>query len=178
MLIANHHICNNHAHACSTLTSTSCPWFLPIKLLFFFNCLKILAFNVILSRFNIKQQQKNLWVMMWLNSWCFCTPAEGLLEVIQNGKLLGEMHAGTAFGELAILYNCKRTASVKGERAPPISFLYSRVNGDAFRLKRWSYVCLTSMSRKTFTRTHAHCRFCCRFCCSVLHGRTVEYTIP
>ncbi|CAF92368.1 unnamed protein product, partial [Tetraodon nigroviridis] len=40
--------------------------------------------------------------------------SEGLLEVIQNGKLLGEMHAGTAFGELAILYNCKRTASVKG----------------------------------------------------------------
>uniref|UniRef100_A0A3B4YZE2 cGMP-dependent protein kinase n=1 Tax=Stegastes partitus TaxID=144197 RepID=A0A3B4YZE2_9TELE len=39
--------------------------------------------------------------------------AEGLLEVIQNGKLLGEMHPGTAFGELAILYNCKRTATVK-----------------------------------------------------------------
>uniref|UniRef100_A0A3Q3LDR0 cGMP-dependent protein kinase n=1 Tax=Mastacembelus armatus TaxID=205130 RepID=A0A3Q3LDR0_9TELE len=37
--------------------------------------------------------------------------AEGLLEVIQNGKLLGEMHSGTAFGELAILYNCKRTAT-------------------------------------------------------------------
>ncbi|KAL2083410.1 hypothetical protein ACEWY4_021183 [Coilia grayii] len=39
--------------------------------------------------------------------------AEGLLEVIQNGKLLGQMRAGTAFGELAILYNCKRTATVK-----------------------------------------------------------------
>ncbi|KAG7462539.1 hypothetical protein MATL_G00185860 [Megalops atlanticus] len=39
--------------------------------------------------------------------------ADGLLEVIQNGKLLGQMHPGTAFGELAILYNCKRTASVK-----------------------------------------------------------------
>ncbi|XP_061600620.1 cGMP-dependent protein kinase 2 [Cololabis saira] len=39
--------------------------------------------------------------------------AGGLLEVIQNGKLLGEMHPGTAFGELAILYNCKRTATVK-----------------------------------------------------------------
>ncbi|CAJ1057631.1 cGMP-dependent protein kinase 2 [Xyrichtys novacula] len=39
--------------------------------------------------------------------------AAGLLEVIQNGKLLGEMHPGTAFGELAILYNCKRTATVK-----------------------------------------------------------------
>ncbi|XP_064172870.1 cGMP-dependent protein kinase 2 [Anguilla rostrata] len=39
--------------------------------------------------------------------------ADGLLEVIQNGKLLGQMRTGTAFGELAILYNCKRTASVK-----------------------------------------------------------------
>ncbi|XP_074501660.1 cGMP-dependent protein kinase 2 isoform X2 [Sebastes fasciatus] len=39
--------------------------------------------------------------------------ADGLLEVIQNGKLLGKMHPGTAFGELAILYNCKRTATVK-----------------------------------------------------------------
>ncbi|TMS04964.1 cGMP-dependent protein kinase 2, partial [Larimichthys crocea] len=37
----------------------------------------------------------------------------GLLEVIQNGKLLGEMCPGTVFGELAILYNCKRTATVK-----------------------------------------------------------------
>ncbi|KAF7219758.1 cGMP-dependent protein kinase 2 [Nothobranchius furzeri] len=39
--------------------------------------------------------------------------AEGLLEVIQTGKLLGRMHPGTAFGELAILYNCKRTATVR-----------------------------------------------------------------
>ncbi|KAM9727998.1 cGMP-dependent protein kinase 2 [Menidia menidia] len=39
--------------------------------------------------------------------------AEGLLEVLQNGKRLGEIRPGTAFGELAILYNCKRTATVK-----------------------------------------------------------------
>uniref|UniRef100_UPI0037E92957 cGMP-dependent protein kinase 2 n=1 Tax=Semicossyphus pulcher TaxID=241346 RepID=UPI0037E92957 len=39
--------------------------------------------------------------------------AEGLLEVNQSGKPLGEMRPGTAFGELAILYNCKRTATVK-----------------------------------------------------------------
>ncbi|KAJ8014159.1 hypothetical protein DPEC_G00037350 [Dallia pectoralis] len=39
--------------------------------------------------------------------------ADGLLEVSQNGKFLGEMCPRTAFGELAILYNCKRTATVK-----------------------------------------------------------------
>lgn len=47
---------------------------------------------------------------VWFDSLCL----EGLLEVIQNGKLLGQMRPGTAFGELAILYNCKRTATVKG----------------------------------------------------------------
>ncbi|CAG6018214.1 unnamed protein product [Menidia menidia] len=39
--------------------------------------------------------------------------AEGFLEVLQNGKRLGEIRPGAAFGELAILYNCKRTATVK-----------------------------------------------------------------
>lgn len=62
----------------------------------------------------------------------FHTAAEGLLEVIQNGKLLGEMHAGTAFGELAILYNCKRTATVKGERK--LQFLYPYVHVSVYTL--------------------------------------------
>ncbi|CAB4016458.1 cGMP-dependent kinase 1-like, partial [Paramuricea clavata] len=35
----------------------------------------------------------------------------GKLEVTKDGEVLGEMSSGTAFGELAILYNCKRTAS-------------------------------------------------------------------
>lgn len=39
--------------------------------------------------------------------------AEGRLEVTKDGEVLGEMNGGTVFGELAILYNCKRTASVK-----------------------------------------------------------------
>ena len=40
--------------------------------------------------------------------------SEGRLEVTKDGEVLGEMNGGTVFGELAILYNCKRTASVKG----------------------------------------------------------------
>ncbi|XP_071829351.1 cGMP-dependent protein kinase 1-like isoform X5 [Apostichopus japonicus] len=39
--------------------------------------------------------------------------AEGKLSVSQGGKVLGEMGPGKLFGELAILYNCTRTASVK-----------------------------------------------------------------
>ncbi|XP_058985512.1 mucin-2 isoform X2 [Musca domestica] len=39
--------------------------------------------------------------------------AEGEFEVEKNGKVLGVMGPGKAFGELAILYNCTRTASVR-----------------------------------------------------------------
>ena len=41
--------------------------------------------------------------------------AEGELEVLQGTKVLGRMGPGKAFGELAILYNCTRTASIKGQ---------------------------------------------------------------
>ena len=34
--------------------------------------------------------------------------------MIKDGKILGRLGMGKAFGELAILYNCKRTASIKG----------------------------------------------------------------
>lgn len=39
--------------------------------------------------------------------------SQGEYEVIKDGKVLGSLGVGKAFGELAILYNCKRTASVK-----------------------------------------------------------------
>lgn len=40
---------------------------------------------------------------------------DGNLDVYQNNKLLTSIAVWTTFGELAILYNCTRTASVKGE---------------------------------------------------------------
>lgn len=40
--------------------------------------------------------------------------ADGELEVIKEDKVLGVMGPGKAFGELAILYNCRRTASIRG----------------------------------------------------------------
>ncbi|XP_058168096.1 cGMP-dependent protein kinase, isozyme 1 [Anopheles ziemanni] len=39
--------------------------------------------------------------------------AAGEFEVIKDGKVLGAMGPGRAFGELAILYNCTRTASIR-----------------------------------------------------------------
>jgi len=45
---------------------------------------------------------------------CDTVYAEGELEVSQGDKILGMIGAGKAFGELAVLYNCQRTASVRG----------------------------------------------------------------
>lgn len=41
--------------------------------------------------------------------------AEGDFEVIKDDKVLGHMGPGKAFGELAVLYNCTRTASIRGK---------------------------------------------------------------
>lgn len=38
---------------------------------------------------------------------------EGEYDVIKDGKVLGRLGVGKAFGELAILYNCQRTATIK-----------------------------------------------------------------
>ena len=43
---------------------------------------------------------------------CF---VEGTVEVSKNNKLITIMGPGRVFGELAILYNCTRTASIKGK---------------------------------------------------------------
>lgn len=40
---------------------------------------------------------------------------DGRLEVFQHNKLLTSISVWTTFGELAILYNCTRTASVRGK---------------------------------------------------------------
>lgn len=40
--------------------------------------------------------------------------AEGEFEVTKDGIILGSIGPGKVFGELAILYNCTRTASVRG----------------------------------------------------------------
>jgi cGMP-dependent protein kinase len=41
---------------------------------------------------------------------------EGTVEVSKHSKVLTTMGPGRVFGELAILYNCTRTASIKGKR--------------------------------------------------------------
>lgn len=51
--------------------------------------------------------------------------ADGDYEVTKGGKFLGRFEAGKAFGELAVLYNCKRTASIK-----------ALANGEVWMLER------------------------------------------
>jgi len=40
--------------------------------------------------------------------------SEGRVEVTKDGQKLTTMGPGRVFGELAILYNCTRTATVRG----------------------------------------------------------------
>ncbi|CAH8288703.1 unnamed protein product, partial [Schistosoma turkestanicum] len=49
----------------------------------------------------------------------------GEFEVSKGGKRLYIMGAGRCFGELALLYNCKRTASVKGKLQVVVAFVFS-----------------------------------------------------
>ncbi len=52
----------------------------------------------------------NLFVLMVID-----LKKEGQVEVSKNGKVLCTIGNGKIFGELAILYNCTRTASIKGK---------------------------------------------------------------
>ena len=40
-------------------------------------------------------------------------PTEGEVQVTKGGEYRGSMGVGKLFGELAILYNCTRTATIK-----------------------------------------------------------------
>ncbi|XP_076061980.1 cGMP-dependent protein kinase, isozyme 1-like isoform X2 [Oratosquilla oratoria] len=53
--------------------------------------------------------------------------AVGELEVVKEGEVLGRMTSGKAFGELAILYNCTRTASIKAVTKAKVWVLDRRV---------------------------------------------------
>ena len=46
----------------------------------------------------------------------FISFPEGKVEVSREGKFLSVLPPGKVFGELAILYNCKRTATIKGKQ--------------------------------------------------------------
>lgn len=50
-----------------------------------------------------------------IHVWYIPVP-DGKVEVSKESRALHNMGPGKVFGELAILYNCTRTATIKGEK--------------------------------------------------------------
>ena len=46
---------------------------------------------------------------------CVCVNTEGCVEVRKGGKKKADLGSGKVFGELAVLYNCTRSATVIGQ---------------------------------------------------------------
>ena len=53
--------------------------------------------------------------------------ADGQFDVIKDGRVLGSLGVGKVFGELAILYNCSRTASIRAATDGKVWALERRV---------------------------------------------------
>lgn len=68
----------------------------------------------------------NVVVLLRLNENSFFV-TDGQLEVLKGGKFIGTIGPGRAFGELAILYNCTRTASVKGKHSIYVMKIYETI---------------------------------------------------
>nr|XP_039252725.1 cGMP-dependent protein kinase 1-like [Styela clava] len=60
----------------------------------------------------------------------------GTCDVTQNGKHINTMNPGTVFGELAILYGCKRTATIKATKPVKAWYLERQVY-QSIRRKDW-----------------------------------------
>lgn len=67
---------------------------------------KVLLMCIDLPRINYSNHNKSLIKVV------YCLIAEGKVEVSRDGKYLSTLAPGKVLGELAILYNCKRTATI------------------------------------------------------------------
>uniref|UniRef100_A0A8C1CRY1 cGMP-dependent protein kinase n=1 Tax=Cyprinus carpio carpio TaxID=630221 RepID=A0A8C1CRY1_CYPCA len=76
---------------------------------------------------------------------------EGELRVTQSGRDLRTLSSGDVFGELAILYNCKRTASVKAITAVKLWCIerqtYRSIMTNKSKKKREQLICFLKTSR-------------------------------
>lgn len=77
--------------------------------------------SIYMGKDNLVLKRKELYILHYvlMKAWImasillsFC--AEGKVEVTKESKFLCTLGPGKVFGELAILYNCTRTATVKG----------------------------------------------------------------
>ena len=81
------------------LVYTTCQSFLPLVCFIIYFCLHWYN-TVLLLYFELIA--------------CLLVFTEGLVEVIKGDEKIDTMGPGIVFGELAILYDCERTAHVKG----------------------------------------------------------------
>lgn len=86
---------------------------------------------------------------------------DGKLDVYQHNKLLTSIAVWTTFGELAILYNCTRTASVKGE-VFALCYMLS-LSVDVYELFLTNMLCNCLTENSNFPCIAALCVFssCC-----------------
>ena len=56
---------------------------------------------------------KIFWLYLRIRVHIYFSITEGEVQVIIRGELRGTMGPGKLFGELALLYNCTRTATIK-----------------------------------------------------------------
>lgn len=68
-----------------------------------------------------KGRNPNRFLSITLNFFFFFASPAGELFVTQGGRELRTLTTGDVFGELAILYNCKRTATVRGQTRSPLT---------------------------------------------------------
>ena len=92
--------------------------------LFFFFCDQHFArFNLIYLFYFVEEEEDETTNCLWRGIWYWQNDlinyliwfAEGKVEVSRKGNCLSTMTPGKVMGELAILYNCKRTATIKGK---------------------------------------------------------------
>ena len=77
--------------------------------------------------------------------------SEGRVEVTKEGHKLSTMGSGKVFGELAILYNCTRTATVKGCTIDLILYRYffqfvRYLFFSSFFISFWILLCLSQLA--------------------------------
>ena len=91
--------------------------------LFFFCDQHFARFNLIYLFYFLEEEEDETTNCLWRGIWYWKNDlinyliwfAEGKVEVSRKGNCLSTMTPGKVMGELAILYNCKRTATIKGK---------------------------------------------------------------
>ena len=101
------------------------PWFRPISIAF--PNTELIIFTI--QRFSLMSKLDGDTIFytlfkFYISEWgqprmtvlqCVCVTIDGSVEVLKAGNKMTDLGSGKVFGELAVLYNCTRTATVVGQ---------------------------------------------------------------